>query len=394
MKACFLGLGYIGLPTAIIAANSGILVHGVDINESILRALNEGILPIEEPGLQSIFQDCLSKRSISFGLNVVKADVYVVAVPTPFKENYEPNIDYVLSACNAIFEVASTKSLIIIESTSPVGTTKSVEDCWQTNKRSKEIELLFAYCPERVIPGNLIEELENNPRIIGGNKPQAIEKAIDFYSRFVKGGLHCTNISTAEMCKLVENAFRDVNIAFANELSILCEEIDVNVFELISLANLHPRVNILTPGIGVGGHCIAIDPYFIISKSPLNAKLISKAREVNNYKPHWVVNKIVESLSKFDYRPNVAFCGLTYKPDIDDYRESPAIEIINKIFELNICNVNVFDPFVNVPSSVGFVNERTIPDLDDFDFIVVLVKHTAFTSILSSIYKNKVLFFS
>jgi UDP-N-acetyl-D-mannosaminuronic acid dehydrogenase len=374
MKVCFLGLGYIGLPTAIVAASAGYKVHGVDVKEKLIFDLNNGILPIEESGLERLFLDY--RQNLSFSMQAVEAEVYVVAVPTPFTVNMLPDVSYVISACKAVFEVIQEGGLLIIESTSPVGTTSMVEEIWKSCPRSKDVNINFAYCPERVIPGNLIQELKINDRIIGANSDVGANLAMSFYSGFVEGKLLRTNWQTAEMCKLVENSYRDVNIAFANELASLSEKFEVDVYELIKLANHHPRVNILKPGIGVGGHCLAVDPYFLVSSAPDEAKLISLSREINRSRPKVISERILD-LTEVNSVKSIALCGFTYKPDIDDYRESPAVEIIeNIISRRKDLRITVFDPHVKVKI---FDNQfLDLPDPDKFDLVIILVDHSAF----------------
>lgn len=386
MKVCFLGLGYIGLPTAIVAASAGYKVHGVDVKDTLVSDLNNGVLPLEENGLESLFLE--NRDNLSFSLQPVEAEVYVVAVPTPFTVNMLPDVSYVISACNAVFEVIQEGGLLIIESTSPVGTTGMVEELWRSCPRSKTVNINFAYCPERVIPGNLIQELKSNDRIIGANTEAGADLAMSFYSGFVEGQLLRTNWRTAEMCKLVENSFRDVNIAFANELAMLSEKFEVDVYELIKFANHHPRVNILKPGIGVGGHCLAVDPYFLVSGAPNEAKLISLSREINRSRPKVISKKILD-LAEARSAKSIALCGFTYKPDIDDYRESPAIEIIDYLFERsNDFQIAVFDPYVKVNV---FVNQfLDLPEPENFDLIIILVDHSAFSRLKSEKVTNVV----
>lgn len=338
MKACFMGLGYIGLPTAIIAAQHSIDVIGVDINPKIVETVNQGLIHIVEPGLQELCKQVVSAGKLKASLQPETSDIYLVVVPTPFKgTNHDPDISFVEAATLAIIPYLKEGDLFIIESTSPVGTTEKMTQLIYTKRPELKDNIHIAYCPERVLPGNVIYELVHNDRVIGGIDDQSTEKAIEFYRQFVKGNLHKTNSRTAEMCKLTENSSRDVQIAFANELSIICEKAGINVWELIDLANKHPRVNILQPGSGVGGHCIAVDPYFITADFPMESQIINKAREINNYKAFWCAEKIQDTIKNFEIKekrePIVALMGLAFKPNIDDLRESPAKYIATKVMQ-------------------------------------------------------------
>lgn len=337
MKACFMGLGYIGLPTAIIAAHNGVVVTGVDINPEVVETVNKGIIHIVEPGLQDLCGKVVANGQLKASLQPDISDVYLIVVPTPFKGDHEPDISYVEAATRTVIPYLKEGDLFIIESTSPVGTTGKMEKLILSERPELEGRLFMAYCPERVLPGNVIYELENNDRVIGGINDASTEKAKAFYSLFVKGALYKTNARTAEMCKLTENASRDVQIAFANELSIICDKSGINVWELIELANKHPRVNILQPGSGVGGHCIAVDPYFITSAFPMESQIIGKAREINNFKAFWCAEKIEKTMLEFELshhrKPVVAMMGLAFKPNIDDLRESPAKYITTRVMQ-------------------------------------------------------------
>ena len=337
MKACFMGLGYIGLPTAIIAAHNGVVVTGVDINPEVVETVNKGIIHIVEPGLQDLCGKVVANGQLKASLQPDISDVYLIVVPTPFKGDHEPDISYVEAATRTVIPFLKVGDLFIIESTSPVGTTGKMEKLILSERPELEGQLFIAYCPERVLPGNVIYELENNDRVIGGINDASTEKAKAFYSLFVKGALYKTNARTAEMCKLTENASRDVQIAFANELSIICDKSGINVWELIELANKHPRVKILQPGSGVGGHCIAVDPYFITSAFPMESQIIGKAREINNFKAFWCAEKIEKTMMEFELshhrKPVVAMMGLAFKPNIDDLRESPAKYITTRVMQ-------------------------------------------------------------
>ena len=337
MKACFMGLGYIGLPTAIIAAHNGVVVTGVDINPEVVETVNKGIIHIVEPGLQDLCGKVVANGQLKASLVPDISDVYLIVVPTPFKGDHEPDISYVEAATRTVIPFLKEGDLFIIESTSPVGTTGKMEKLILSERPELAGQLFMAYCPERVLPGNVIYELENNDRVIGGINDASTEKAKEFYRHFVKGELYKTNARTAEMCKLTENASRDVQIAFANELSIICDKSGINVWELIELANKHPRVNILQPGSGVGGHCIAVDPYFITSAFPMESQIIGKAREINNFKSFWCAEKIEKAMMEFELshhrKPVVAMMGLAFKPNIDDLRESPAKYITTRVMQ-------------------------------------------------------------
>jgi UDP-N-acetyl-D-mannosaminuronic acid dehydrogenase len=335
MKACFMGLGYIGLPTAIIAAKHGLQVVGVDVNPDVVKMTNRGKLHIIEPGMEVMLQDVVEAGTLRASVIPEESDVYLIVVPTPFKGNHEPDVSYVEAATRSVVPYLKEGDLFVIESTSPVGTTEEMKRLIYEMRPELDGRIHIAYCPERVLPGNVIHELVHNDRVIGGIDEASAEKAAEFYRHFVKGELHKTDSKTAEMCKLTENSSRDVQIAFANELSFICDKAGVNVWELIRLANKHPRVNILQPGCGVGGHCIAVDPYFLISDFPFESQVISKAREINNYKSFWCAEKIINSILRFEMenhrKPVVALMGLAFKPDIDDLRESPAMHIAEKV---------------------------------------------------------------
>lgn len=384
MKACFMGLGYIGLPTAIIAAEHGIEVIGVDINPQVVDMTNKGIIHIVEPGLQELCRQVVESGRLKASTQPEVSDVYLIVVPTPFKGNHEPDISYVETATRAVIPLLKEGDLFVIESTSPVGTTDKMTQLIFSHRPELKGKLFIAYCPERVLPGNVIYELVHNDRVIGGIDKASTEKAIAFYSRFVKGRLHRTNAKTAEMCKLTENSSRDVQIAFANELSLICDKAGIDVWELIELANKHPRVNILQPGAGVGGHCIAVDPYFITADFPYESQLIAKAREINNYKAFWCAEKIENAMLKFELqhqrKPVVAMMGLAFKPNIDDLRESPAKYITTKVMQSH----NDADILVVEPN----VREHKVFKLTDYeeayqkaDIVAFMVKHDPFKTL-------------
>ena len=336
-KVVTLGLGYIGLPTSALIAQNKIPVHGVDINPDVVETINKGQIHIVEPELDTAVAQAVKEGYLKADVKPKEADVYLVVVPTPFKGNHEPDISYVEMATEAIVPLLKKDDLYIIESTSPVGTTERMAKLIYQHRPDLEGDLNIAYCPERVLPGNVMYELVHNDRVIGGVDEESTAKATAFYTHFVKGALHPTNARTAEMCKLTENSSRDVQIAFANELSLICDKANINVWELIQLANKHPRVNILQPGCGVGGHCIAVDPYFITSEFPMESQFIGKAREINNYKSFWCAEQVKKAKHEFKLKhgraPAIALMGLAFKPNIDDLRESPAKYIVQKIMQ-------------------------------------------------------------
>lgn len=381
MKACFMGLGYIGLPTAIIAADHGIEVTGVDINPLVVEMTNKGIIHFVEPGLQELCQKVVDDGRLHAATKPAVSDVYLIVVPTPFKGNHEPDISYVETATRSVIPLLKEGDLFVIESTSPVGTTEKMTQLIFSLRPELKGKIFIAYCPERVLPGNVIYELEHNDRVIGGINPESTEKAIAFYRRFVKGTLHKTNARTAEMCKLTENSSRDVQIAFANELSLICDKAGIDVWELIELANKHPRVNILQPGAGVGGHCIAVDPYFITADFPYESQLIAKAREINNYKAFWCAEKIENAMLKFELRhgrkPVVAMMGLAFKPNIDDLRESPAKYITTKVMQSNNnADILVVEPNVTEHKVFKLTNYKEA--YEKADIVAFMVAHKEF----------------
>ena len=386
-----IGLGYIGLPTAALLANKGFSVVGVDVKEEVVSIINEGRIHIVEPDLQAVVKSVISTNKLKASSKIQLSDIYMICVPTPLSENNnipEPNIDYVLSATKSIAPFIKSGDLVILESTSPVGTTKKIQqtliDC---GANLKDVHL--AYCPERVLPGKIMTEIVENDRIVGGLTTISTKEIANFYRTFVKGDIFETDSKTAEMCKLAENSFRDLNIAFANELSIICDEQEINIWDLIRLANKHPRVNILQPGTGVGGHCIAVDPWFIISQDVKNTKLIRKAREVNNYKTEWVIDKIKNAAANYilttGVKPKIACLGLAFKPDIDDLRESKAL-VVAKSLSIEGYEINAVEP--NIDSHKNFLLSNLSDAIEDSDIICVLVKHHQF---LQSEIKNRLI---
>lgn len=381
MKACFMGLGYIGLPTSIIAAKHGVKIIGVDINSQVVNMTNQGRLHIIEPGMKEMLQEVVNNGCLHASNTPEVSDAYFIVVPTPFKGDHEPDISYVESATRMVLPLLKQGDLYIIESTSPVGTTEKMAELIYTERPELKDKVYIAYCPERVLPGNVIYELIHNDRVIGGLNEASTRKAQEFYSLFVKGTLHPTNCRTAEMCKLTENSSRDMQIAFANELSIICDKAGINVWELISLANKHPRVNILQPGCGVGGHCIAVDPYFISSEFPKEARMIAMAREVNNSKADWCAEKVQNAMLRFELdkkrKPAVAMMGLAFKPNIDDLRESPAKYIVTKVMQkCNNASIMVVEPNITEHKIFKLTDYREA--YNKADIVVFLTAHTQF----------------
>ena len=376
-----MGLGYIGLPTAIIAAKHGVNVLGVDINSGVVEMTNQGKLHIIEAGMEEYLQEVVNAGLLKASTTPEISDAYFMVVPTPFKGNHEPNISYVEAATRSVLPYLKEGDLYVIESTSPVGTTEKMQSLIFSERPELKDKIYIAYCPERVLPGNVIYELVHNDRVIGGINPESTDKAIEFYSQFVQGTLHKTNCKTAEMCKLTENSSRDVQIAFANELSLICDKAGINVWELIELANKHPRVNILQPGAGVGGHCIAVDPYFITADFPYESQLISKAREINNYKSFWCAEKVHNAILRFELehhrKPIVAMMGLAFKPNIDDLRESPAKCITTKVMQAcNNADILVVEPNVKEHKVFKLTNYKEA--YEKADIVVFLTAHDPF----------------
>ncbi len=377
-KVCVVGLGYIGLPTSALLANRGYRVHGVDVVKDVVETINEGKIHIVEPDLDMFVRAAVRSDSLKAATVPDFADVFIIAVPTPFHDGYVPNTDYVKQATEAIAPFVKTGNVVILESTSPVGTTDMVAD---TLRRAgvDTGKIHVAHCPERVLPGHIMRELVENDRIVGGTTPEATAAAAEFYRGFVQGEVLETTARTAEMAKLTENSFRDTNIAFANELSMLCDKFDINVWELIDLANKHPRVNILKPGTGVGGHCIAVDPWFIVHEGRETAKLIRTSREVNTYKTQWVIEKIKNKalLYEKDYgkKPTVACMGLAFKPDIDDLRESPALLVAQSLKEQGV-NVVAVEPNIETHEQFTLVDYAAAPQ--EADILAFLVAHREF----------------
>lgn len=382
MKACFMGLGYIGLPTAIIAAQSGIDVIGVDINPEVVEKTNSGILHIVEPGMEALLHEVLQNGRLRARTAPEVSDAYFIVVPTPFKGNHDPDISYVEAATRSVIPLLKEGDLYVIESTSPVGTTEQMAELIYKERPDLKGKLYIAYCPERVLPGNVVYELTHNDRVIGGLDAESTERAKVFYHHFVQGTLHSTDSKTAEMCKLTENSCRDSQIAFANELSMICDKVGVNVWNLIDLANKHPRVNILQPGCGVGGHCIAVDPYFLTSAFPAEAKMIAQARSVNNYKAEWCATKVENAILHFriehQRNPKVALMGLAFKPNIDDLRESPSVQIVESIISQwnDEAELMVVEPYIQTHPKFQLTEYQSA--YEQADIVAFLTAHTPF----------------
>lgn len=397
-----IGLGYIGLPTAAVFASRKIKVIGVDVNKLAVDTINKGMIHIVEPDLDIVVHAAVTEGYLRATQTPEPADAFLIAVPTPFKGDHEPDLSYIESACKAIALVLKAGDLVILESTSPVGATEQVAG-WlaemrtdltfpQTHGESSDIRV--AHCPERVLPGHVLRELVQNDRVIGGMTAKCSERAAKLYQLFVEGECVITNARTAEMCKLTENSFRDVNIAFANELSMICDKLNIDVWELIRLANRHPRVNILQPGPGVGGHCIAVDPWFIVSKTPEDARIIRCAREVNDAKPEWVIDKVKLAVAEYlQSNPEktarevtVACFGLAFKPDIDDLRESPAVAITKRIAHEHPGRVFAVEPNISeLPATlVDIVALKSVEEaLNEATIVLMLVDHKVFKELPS-----------
>lgn len=399
-KVVVLGLGYIGLPTASMLATKGHTVVGVDIREDVVSTINSGNIHIVEPDLDVLVKSAVNSGRLTASLVPEFADTFIIAVPTPFKQISEnsktPDLSFVEDAARTIAPFLQPGNLVILESTSPVGTTDRIQtifkdlrpDLISHSQGASQLDVHVAHCPERVLPGQIIRELVDNDRIIGGVNRASAEAARNLYKTFCSGNIYLTDAKTAEMAKLTENAFRDVNIAFANELSMICDELDINVWELIQLANKHPRVNVLQPGPGVGGHCIAVDPWFIIDASPNNARLIRAARDVNDRKPRWVLEKISAKAERFK-NPVIGCLGLTFKANIDDIRESPALEITKDLIRSGIGEILACEPNLN-----GTFTDFPLYPMDEVvrraDILVLLVDHAEFSAIATEKLTEKI----
>ncbi|WP_031433182.1 UDP-N-acetyl-D-mannosamine dehydrogenase [Methylomarinum vadi] len=397
-----IGLGYIGLPTAAVIASRGIEVVGVDVSEHAVNTINQGKIHIVEPDLDMLVQSAVTTGKLRATTEAEPADAFIIAVPTPFKDGFKPDLSYIEAAVKKVAAVLQKGNLVILESTSPVGTTEKIsrwmsevrEDLNFPHQGGDEADILIAHCPERVLPGYVIQELVANDRVIGGITPKCAARAQDLYKIFVKADCLITDARTAEMAKLTENSFRDVNIAFANELSIICDRLGINVWELIKLANRHPRVNILNPGAGVGGHCVAVDPWFIVDSAPEQARLIRTAREVNDSKPEFVLNKVRKVAAEFK-QPKIACLGLAFKADIDDLRESPAVAITQKIIEEEIGEIMVVEPHIkSLPAKLNQAHVKLTglaEGLEAANIIVTLTDHSVFKQVKLTTLNEKVI---
>jgi UDP-N-acetyl-D-mannosaminuronic acid dehydrogenase len=386
-EVVMIGLGYIGLPTAALIAQNKYYVHGVDINPNVVETINKGEIHIVEPELDVAVAEAVKEGYLKADVTPVVANTYLIVVPTPFKGKNEPDISFVEAATRGVIPLLKKGDLYIIESTSPIGTTEKMMQLIYSERPDLKDQLYIAYCPERVLPGNVMYELVHNDRVIGGVDEKSTEKAIAFYEQFIEGDLHKTNARTAEMCKLVENSSRDVQIAFANELSLICDKADINVWELINLANKHPRVNILQPGCGVGGHCIAVDPYFIVADYPMESKIIGQAREINNYKSFWCAEKVQTAKLEFELKhgrkPSIALMGLAFKPNIDDLRESPAKYIAQKVLQ-NANNEEYYIVEPNIENHTVFKLTNYSDAFKKADIVAFLVAHDEFKDLVAT----------
>ncbi|MBA7657583.1 UDP-N-acetyl-D-mannosamine dehydrogenase [subsurface metagenome] len=392
-KICVIGLGYIGLPTACILAKSGYDILGVDVNDDVINLLNSGNIHIEEEGLRELFKKVVGEKRIKVSKNLEKSDIFIISVPTPLNEENKADLSYIIEATKMIKDYIQKGNLVILESTSPPGTTRNIVgniiDKDTGLKSGKDYYL--SYCPERVMPGKIVYELVNNTRIIGGINRKSAEKAKEVYEKFVEGKIYLTTLEIAELVKLAENTYRDVNIAFSNELSLICSDYGVNVWDVIKFANMHPRVNILNPGPGVGGHCIPIDPWFMLENINRKDTLIEKSRNVNNSIPFIISNKILEIIKEYK-NPKVTFFGLSYKENVGDIRESPAIAIYNELIKKGI-NVSIFDPLIkNTKYKLVSLEDSLI----NSDLLLLLTAHKIFNNVsldhVSKLMRNKNIF--
>lgn len=385
---CVVGLGYIGLPTASLLGTKGYQVHGVDVSQDVVDTINGGGIHIVEPDLDILVKSAVQSGQLKAGLEPVESDVFVIAVPTPFKGDHEPDLSYVEQATRTISPYVKPGNLVILESTSPIGTTDEVvAEILQQEGHKVGEEVFVAHCPERVLPGRILIELVQNDRVVGGVNDRSTQVAVEFYETFVSGEVLATSAKTAEMVKLTENAYRDVNIAFANELSMISDAEDINAWEVIDLANRHPRVNILQPGPGVGGHCIAVDPWFIVSRAPKLANLIRTAREVNDSKPEWVMEQVRKQADRFK-NPVIGCLGLAFKADVDDLRESPSLEIVRQIQQENIGQVLVCEPNLEQHKEFDLLDMNEL--VKRSDILLLLVDHKSFKQLTANGLKDKV----
>lgn len=407
-KISIIGLGYIGLPTSAVLASRKIEVIGVDVNEQVVDTINSGKIHIIEPELDILVHAVVTEGFFRATTIPEVADAFIIAVPTPFQENYHADLTYVKDVCLAIAPILKRGDLIILESTSPVGTTEKIAQ-WLAQQRpdlvfpgfkeNQDVDIHLAYCPERVLPGHILRELVSNDRIIGGMTISCAQRALQLYKTFVEGECVITDVRTAELCKLTENSFRDVNIAFANELSMICDKLNINVWELLNLANRHPRVDILKPGPGVGGHCIAVDPWFIVSELPEDARLIRTAREVNDSKPLWVVNQVKQAIQNFlnenpskrSHDVTITCLGLTFKANVVDTRESPALKIAEELTRFHQGPMLIVEPHLT-ELPISLKEKAALKEINEAmletDVLLILVEHTLFHSIFSNIPKH------
>ncbi len=389
-KICVMGLGYIGLPTASILATKGYEVHGVDVSQKVVDTVNSGRIHIVEPDLDILVKAAVRSGKLKADTVPCEADAFFICVPTPFKEGHKPDMTFVEEAAEAIVPFIRRGNLVVLESTSPVGTCDGIiAPILKKSGLRIGAELFIAHAPERVLPGHILRETIENDRIIGGVNDRSAKVCADLYRTFVKGTIYLTNARTAELAKLVENSYRDVNIAFANELSAICDELDIDVWELIELANRHPRVKILSPGPGVGGHCLAVDPWFIVDSVPGTARLIRTAREINDARPHAIVEKVKKHAARFK-RPIIGCLGISYKPDIDDIRESPALEIVRTLIAEEIGEVLVHDPYLS-HHDLDFPSTPLPELLEKSEIVVLLVNHREYYALDRSLLEEKVI---
>jgi UDP-N-acetyl-D-mannosaminuronic acid dehydrogenase len=387
-KICVMGLGYIGLPTASLLGTKGFKVHGVDVSDKVVDTIKDGRIHIVEPDLDILVKSAVGSGNLQVGLEPVEADIFILAVPTPFRADQSADLSCIEDATRRIAPFVKPGNLVILESTSPVGTTEEVVGgILEQQGFDISSDVYVAHCPERVLPGRILTELVENDRIVGGISEASTEKAVEFYQTFVRGEVLATTARTAEMAKLTENAFRDVNIAFANELSLICDAEHINVWEMIRLANRHPRVNILNPGPGVGGHCIAVDPWFIIARQPEQARLMRTARAINDSKPEWVIDKVKKAADRFKH-PVIGCLGLAFKADVDDLRESPALHIVRRLREEEIGELLIAEP--NLSSSEEFELLPWPEVIERSDIILLLVDHAQFKKLRAAELKEKI----
>lgn len=387
-RICIMGLGYIGLPTGAVLASRGYDVHGVDVNPKAVETINSGKAHVIEPDLDILVRAAVQTAKLKAASEPIEADMFMLCVPTPFKgDHHEPDLSYVRMATETICPLLKEGNLIILESTSPPGTTEMIAEIVKEKTGMASPQIHFAHAPERVLPGKILREVVENDRIVGGIDDASTEAAAEFYQTFVTGEIHLTDCRTAETAKLVENAFRDVNIAFANELSLMADDLGLDVWRLIELANKHPRVNILQPGPGVGGHCIAVDPWFLVNRAPEVTKLIKTARNVNEGKPSWVVDRVMQRADRFK-NPKIACLGLAYKPDIDDLRESPAVEIASELHKRIDGEVMVVEPNISEHPQFNLCDLEAA--LKTADIVVVLVAHRQFKKMSRALIAEKI----